>query len=290
MGATDAMANLTAETALMSDFVGPARIDAAPLAPLPDAPPADAPRLRSQPDWGYLFREIYEMYRHSSAGGSTKIRSHQRAVRETLSKVLEANPELRLDQPESKPVCAHLKRGLDEGRLERTASVIRAIESVQHQLSWRYGYDKVPKGLSEKYAYAEFMGPSGPIVTDRLILGLVLFAPRCTYPAHSHEGITESYFVLSGSVSENDDGVFAPGSLIFNPPGRNHRITTGEHEPSLLAYAWIGPRERLINQKMVFSRPRTAGKTSARTAAKAASEGAESAATPRPRKRRASSA
>lgn len=215
---------------------------------------AAASRLRSQPDWVYLLREFYEMYRHSSAGGSTKIRSHQRAVRETLSKVSEANPELHFAQPETKPVCAHLKRALDEGRLERTASVIRAIESVHHQLSWLYGYAKLPRGLAEKYAYAEIMGPNGPVVSDRLILGLVLFAPRTTYPAHSHDGLTESYFCLSGAVSENDDGVFAPGSLIFNPPGRNHRITTGDHEPSLLAYAWIGPADKLRDQKMVFSR------------------------------------
>ena len=184
------------------------------------------------------------MYRHSSAGGSAAIRSHQRKVRETLSKVMESAPPLRFAQPETKPVCAHLKRALDEGRLERTAPVIRAIESVSHQLSWRYGYDKIPHGLAKKYAYAEMLGPTGPVISDRLILGLVLFAPKCTYPAHSHDGITESYFCLSGSVSENDDGVFAPGSLIFNPPGRAHRITTSDHEPSLLAYAWIGSERR----------------------------------------------
>lgn len=226
------------------------------------------PKLRDFPDWGYVFREFYEMYRHSSAGGSAAIRKHQRSVRETLSKILETNPDIALEQPETKPVCAHLKRALDEGRLERTASVIRAIESVHHQLVWRYGYDRIPRGLSQKYAYAEFMGPTGPALSSKLILGLVLFAPKTTYPAHSHEGVTESYFVLSGAVSENDDGVFGPGSLIFNPPGRNHRITTGEHEPSLLAYAWIGPEEKLCAQKMTFSRAR--GASSAKSGVKSA--------------------
>jgi dimethylpropiothetin dethiomethylase len=92
------------------------------------------------------------------------------------------------------------------------------------------------------------------VVTHRIILGAVLFAPRTAYPAHSHDGLTESYVCLSGAVSENDDGVFVPGSLIFNPPGRMHRITTGDHEPTLLAYAWAGPAEKLEGQKMVFSR------------------------------------
>ena len=213
-------------------------------------------RLRDRPSWVYLLREIYEMYRRGPAGGSAKIRAHQRAVREALAKIMESDPVFHAKPPETKPVCAHLDRALDNGRLERTASVIRAIEHVSDDLAWLYGYEKVPRGLRNKYAFAEFLGPSGPVVSDKLILGLVLFAPKCTYPAHSHDGITESYYCLSGSVSENDDGVSAPGSLIYNPPGRNHRITVSEREPCLLAYAWIGPTERLVNQKMVFSRPK----------------------------------
>ncbi|MGI9508671.1 MAG: dimethylsulfonioproprionate lyase family protein, partial [Geminicoccaceae bacterium] len=106
-----------------------------------------------------------------------------------------------------------------------------------------------------KYAYAELCGPSGPVVSEDVILGLVLFAPACTYPAHAHDGITESYICLSGAVSENHQGVYAPGSLIFNPPNQHHRITVSDREPALMAYAWIGPPEKLLNQKMVFSRP-----------------------------------
>lgn len=39
-------------------------------------------RLAQRPDWVYLLREYYELYRFLSAGGSSKIRTHQRAVRE----------------------------------------------------------------------------------------------------------------------------------------------------------------------------------------------------------------
>ena len=138
--------------------------------------------------------------------------------------------------------------------MQRTANVIRAVESVSAELSWMYGYERLPKHLSEKFAYAEIVGPHGRVISRRLILGLVLFAPGCVYPAHSHDGITESYFCLSGSVSENDDGVYAPGSLIFNPPGRNHRITVAAREPCLLAYAWVGSQEKLAGQKLVFRR------------------------------------
>ncbi|MEM7777925.1 MAG: dimethylsulfonioproprionate lyase family protein [Pseudomonadota bacterium] len=213
-------------------------------------------RLHDKPDWLYLLREYYEMYRRSSAGGSKRIRAHQRIVRETLSKIMEQDPVIAPRQPMAKPVTLHLKRALDQGRLQRTSTVIRAIESISQELSWVYGYDAVPRGLSRRFAYAEILGPHGPVVAADLILGLVLFAPKCVYPAHSHDGITESYFCLSGSVSENDDGVYAPGSLIFNPPGRNHRITVDAREPCLLAYAWAGNRDKLVTQKLVFSRSR----------------------------------
>lgn len=213
-------------------------------------------RLNASPDWRYLLREYYQMYLYSSAGGSQRIRSHQRVVRERISKIIESNPSIQIGEPVTKPVCAHLKRALDRGRLQRTATVIRAIESVTDDLAWMYGYDRPPKHLTEKFAYAEIIGPNGPVVSNELILGLVLFAPKCVYPAHSHDGITESYFCLSGSVSENDDGVYAPGSLIFNPPGRNHRITVGDLEPCLLAYAWAGSKQKLDGQKMVFTRSR----------------------------------
>ena len=220
----------------------------------------DAPvRMNDRPDWVYLLREFSELYRRSSAGGSKAIRGHMRRVREGVGATMPANPPLLPRVREEKPVLAHLRRALDQGRRERTEGIVRAIEAVEPQLSWLYGYEKVPGGLARKYAYAEFSGPQGPILSERVILGIVLFAPGTVYPAHAHDGLTESYYVLSGGVSENDDGVFAPGSMIFNPPGRTHRITTGEMEPVLLTYAWEGPADRLTQQKMTFNRPTRKG-------------------------------
>ncbi|MEM7043246.1 MAG: dimethylsulfonioproprionate lyase family protein [Pseudomonadota bacterium] len=212
-------------------------------------------RVDGVPNWLYLLREFYEIYRYLPAGGSSLIRAHQRAVREAISRVMNANAVLELGQGVDKPVTAHFRRALDEGRRERHADMIRSIDAVSEHLVWQYGYEKVPRGLKNKYAYAELCGPSGPVVTDEVILGLVLFAPACTYPAHAHDGITESYICLSGAVSENHQGVYAPGSMIFNPPNQHHRITVSDREPALMAYAWIGPPEKLLNQKMAFSRP-----------------------------------
>ena len=213
-------------------------------------------KLDDEPDWVYLLYEFYRVYRSLSAGGSDQIRRHQRQVREAINRVLKSNPALRFDAATQKPVTRHLTRAINSGKQYRLASVIRSIETIGPALNWQYGYEKVPRGLEKKFAYAEFCGPSGPVLTTELILGVVLFAPRCIYPAHSHEGITESYICLSGTVSENHQGVYAPGSLIYNPPHHTHRITVSEQEPALLSYAWAGPEEKLVNQKMTFSRKR----------------------------------
>lgn len=215
-----------------------------------------ASRLSHFPALRYLIREYDHAYRHGSAGGSALIRSHLRQVRDSIGRHLEADPPVRLNQPEQKPVCAHFDRTIANGEGERMASLVRAIRPLTTMLSWRYGYEKMPRALDKKYAYAEFLGPEGPVVGETLVLGLVLFAPKCVYPTHSHRGIAESYICLSGACSENDTGVYAPGSLIFNPPGHSHRITIGDREPCLLAYAWIGDADALSRPMMKFSRSR----------------------------------
>ncbi|MFP3921602.1 MAG: dimethylsulfonioproprionate lyase family protein, partial [Dichotomicrobium sp.] len=198
-------------------------------------------RLNARPDWAFLLRDLYEWYRTGSAGGSPRIRTHQRHVRERLSRALNANPPFNASEPASLPVCRFLSRALSRGHQTSTFPILRSIEAIAPLLSWRYGYDRMPRALADKYAYAEIMGPGGPVVWDDLSVGLVLFAPRTVYPTHRHTGITESYICLSGAVSQNDAGVYAPGSLIFNPPAHMHRITTADREPSLLGYCWVGP-------------------------------------------------
>lgn len=210
-------------------------------------------RLSDHVDWQYVFREYWHLYRFGSAGGNPVIRSHLKDVRNRLNAELESNPVIDFDQPVQLPVCAWLGRALDQGLSERTAPVVRALLRVSDQLTWRYGYERMHKSLARKYAYAELMGPNGPVLSKNVILGLVLFGPKCTYPEHSHDGISESYICLSGSVSDSNYSVFTPGALFFNPPEKAHRMTTGDFEPTLLAYAWTGTPEKLANQKMSFA-------------------------------------
>lgn len=215
------------------------------------------PALSEHPDWTYLLREVYELYRHSSAGGSPRIRAHMRRVRAAVSRLIKANPSMRPRYPAMKPVAAHLSRALDKGQHTHLRPVLLGIERIRDELTWQYGYDRVPKALARKYAFCEIAGPYAPVPSREVTLGLVLFAPGCTYPAHAHLGITESYVCLSGAVSENHQGVYAPGSLIFNPPEHLHRITVSDLEPALLLYAWEGCESALADQKMILGSPRT---------------------------------
>lgn len=232
-------------------------------APITDAAAESAPvaRLRDHPNWIYLLREFEALYRYGSAGGSSAIRSHRKQVRDRLSATIAANPEISGRAHAIKPVTAHLPRALDLGERAAMQGMARALREVRDDLHWEYGYERLPKALSQKYAYCEILGPQGPVRSDRLILGFVLFAPNTTYPQHSHQEIEESYVSISGAWSENNAAVYAPGSLILNRPGDGHRITTGDQDPCLLAYAWIGSEARLAAPGMKLSATRAGAKT-----------------------------
>jgi len=218
-------------------------------------------RLSGQPDLGYLLREYYDLYRGIASGGSKPIRAHQRDVRATIARLVKADPPAGGDGGEgtSLPVLAHLRRALNQGRMGRMEGVVMALETVVPSLRWEQGYERMPRRLARDFAYSEIVGATGPVRSDAIRLGVVLFAPGCTYPAHAHDHITESYVCLSGAISENDQGVYVPGSMIFNPPGTVHRITVSDRDPALLAYAWTGPPEILSSNRMILGRSSRAG-------------------------------
>ena len=216
--------------------------------------PLQGRHLRDDPDLLYLLREFETLYRHGSAGGSTVIRAHRKKVRDALSQVFTANPALVWRGASLKPVVAHFGRALDMADRTDMRPMARALRAVRPQLTWEYGYEAMPAVLARNYAYCEVLGPRGPVPSERLILGFVLFAPRTTYPQHSHDGIEESYISVSGAWSENNAAVYAPGSLILNRAGEEHRITIGETTPCLLAYAWVGGPQKLANPDMTLRR------------------------------------
>lgn len=218
-----------------------------------------AGQLRDYPSWIYLLKEFHEVYSGGSAGGSKAVRAHRKKVRDTLSGVMNAAPAVMPRSPTTLPVTKHLPRAFDLAARGSMAAMSRALERAADELTWEYGYQRVPPHLRQTYGYCEVLGPRGPVICDRLTLGFVLFAPRTTYPQHAHKDIEESYISIAGDWSENEMVVLAPGSLILNTPGHEHRITTGNHNPCLLAYAWVGPSDRLNMPTMKFSKARKSG-------------------------------
>ncbi len=96
-------------------------------------------RLQDIPGWFYLLREFDMLYRQGSSGGSRLIRAHRKRVRDRLSHVIDANPLIRLREPQEKPVTAHLPRALDLGERGAVAGMARALSRVAPQLTWEYG-------------------------------------------------------------------------------------------------------------------------------------------------------
>ncbi|MEL6201692.1 MAG: dimethylsulfonioproprionate lyase family protein [Pseudomonadota bacterium] len=214
------------------------------------------PTLSQDADIYYLLREFDVAYRYASNGGSAAIRAHMRRVRERISKLVKLDPQVQYTVPSRVPANAHLARALDNGEQDASESFVRAVTKVADRFMWQYGYEKLPPALAQKYGYADIVGPGGLIHAEDLALGFVLFAPKCVYPSHRHEGIMESYIVLSGACSQNDIGVFRAPSLIFNAPGTTHTIRTPSTEPVLLAYAWTAEPEDLAAHKMKFTKRR----------------------------------
>jgi len=229
------------------------------MSSIPESEPEAEPNLSQSsllgaPNWLYLIREFDYAYRYGSAGGSAAIRSHMKQVRDRIAKALAGKPILQRPHPTTKPVAGHLERALDNGLNGAMQSMVKAIDNIKNEFAWEYGYERMPRYLADRYAFADVMGPKGPVICSNVTLGLVLFAPSTTYPAHSHQGITESYLSLSGHWSENDTGVYAPGSMVLNLPQHTHTITTAGREPVLLAYAWCADPDILTSPAMRFSR------------------------------------
>lgn len=215
----------------------------ATAAPLPD----------ESAGWLDLLRAFGAVYGHGPTGGSRPIARHCAQVSGLIDALIAASPAL-LSRPAAvKPVCTHLPRALELGQAGPMQDLARALAGVAPRLHWEWGYAQMPRKLARAYAYCEVAGPRGPVPSERLILGFVLFAPGTLYPAHNHAGIAESYVAVAGDWSENDLAVHLPGALVYNPPGHEHQIATGTTEPSLLAYAWTGPRRRLVTPGMVLS-------------------------------------
>lgn len=141
-----------------------------------------------------------------------------------------------------------------------TAPICVLIDQLKTELRWRQNASYVRADFVadflDGYAYCELLGPSGHRVRGDIALGLLLLAPRVTYPAHAHPA-AEVYAVIAGRADwRQGDGVWRrrePGQRIHHASMEPHAMRTAD-EPLLAAYLWqdhLHEGARLLRTKTV---------------------------------------
>lgn len=192
---------------------------------------------------------LYLTYQSAYSAGSRQIDKHLEVVGDGIRHVIH-DPRLQLRQPADKPVVRHLRTALKMGEFFNESPVYHTIGMMAPCLTWEYGYELLPDTLAQQYAYAEIIGPRGPIVYKHMILGMILLGPDAYYPRHHHPEIEESYIGLAGYVSINDFTVITTNSMTLIPAGRSHWMGTDRETPALMAFAWLGSEEALLRNQM----------------------------------------
>ena len=158
--------------------------------------------------------------------------------------VVSDSPERRLSVPGDQPPCAHLD-DLPKPSAVDPAAVTGALLAARDALAWGTAYPELAgdsryDAFRAAYAYAELVGPRGPIVTDRLSAFITIQGPGVLYPPHAHPA-PEVYWVVAGTAQwrrGHEDWVTRPpGSFIFHRSGLPHATRT-ENEPLLALAFW----------------------------------------------------
>jgi mannose-6-phosphate isomerase-like protein (cupin superfamily) len=132
---------------------------------------------------------------------------------------------------------------IDPNRDDAFAGVCAAVAEVRDHLPWVYHY--APRGgepaLAERIAFAELIGPDGPMMSPLVRVGLTLIASHTVYPMHAHPAV-ELYWVISGQarwVTPRQDRIAPPGDFVLHRSNESHSMSTAE-EPLLALWGWSG--------------------------------------------------
>lgn len=123
--------------------------------------------------------------------------------------------------------------------------VLPGVEFIQRSaadLPWTDGGFTLPESISGRNAFAELIGPEGPLLSKECRFGFYLQAPHCLYPLHSHAA-EELYLVLSGAPEWRLEGgqSFVPSApgLVHHLPWQRHEMRTRQ-TPLLALWVWLG--------------------------------------------------
>jgi mannose-6-phosphate isomerase-like protein (cupin superfamily) len=144
---------------------------------------------------------------------------------------------------EGRDHAAILAPAIAAARAGPAAGIAVALAAVAARLPWYYHY--APRDgeedLAERIAFAELIGPDGPLAAPDCRVGFTLVAPETYYPMHAHPAV-ELYLVVAGHAewSTLDAArIVPPGGCVLHPTGVAHAMRTFG-EPLLALYGWSG--------------------------------------------------
>jgi quercetin dioxygenase-like cupin family protein len=138
---------------------------------------------------------------------------------------------------------ALVERALDSVRLDSVADIAACLRPVHMLMAWTYHY--IPRTTSEdlgdRIAFAELIGPGGPMSAPHALVGFTVMAEQTIYPLHCHPAV-ELYLVICGVArwqTQNADRLVSPGEYVLHDSDESHAMQTFS-EPMLALWSWSG--------------------------------------------------
>jgi len=140
-------------------------------------------------------------------------------------------------------LSASLRAALDCGLHAEGGSIARTLTGYCDSLPWSYHYE--PRAgecdLATRIAFAELIGPDGPMDAPDCRLGFTLMAADTYYPMHAHPAV-ELYLVISGDAEWQTPSarrMVPPGQFVLHRSNEPHAMRT--FAQSLIAlWGWSG--------------------------------------------------
>ncbi len=133
-------------------------------------------------------------------------------------------------------------RAVEVGRQSSVAGIATHLLPVHASLPWVYHYPRLADDdRSSRIAFAELIGPDGPLQAPDCRVGFTVMAEGTTYPMHSHPAV-ELYLVIAGHAqwcTPTSDRIMPPGELVLHRSSEPHAMQTFD-EPLLALWGWTG--------------------------------------------------
>lgn len=146
-------------------------------------------------------------------------------------------------RPAAHPYESLVARAARGGVSGPAGDIATALMAMPGPLPWIYHYLPLSDGddLSERIAFAEVIGPDGPLFAPAARVGFTVVAEQTLYPDHSHPAV-ELYLVIAGHArwtTPKVDRILAPGELVLHRGNEPHAMQTFD-EPLLALWGWTG--------------------------------------------------